>query len=50
MAGANGQQVIGQSLQSGDFTFANGDIKDFGLFMSYFDKPMTAEEIMLIVR
>ncbi|WED28869.1 MBL fold metallo-hydrolase [Vibrio sp. DW001] len=49
-AGPNAQQVIGKNLQSGDFTFSNGDIKSFGQFMSYFDKPMTPEEIMLIVR
>ena len=50
MAGAKAQQVISKNLQSGDFSFANGNIKDFGQFMSYFDKPMTPEEIMLIVR
>lgn len=49
-AGPNAQQVIGKNLQSGDFTFSNGDIKGFGQFMSYFDKPMSPEEIMLIVR
>ncbi|GEA61128.1 alkyl sulfatase dimerization domain-containing protein [Vibrio comitans] len=50
MAGANGQQVMGQKLQSGEFAFANGDIQGFGLFMSYFDKPMAPQDIMLIVR
>ncbi|OCH23489.1 alkyl sulfatase dimerization domain-containing protein [Aliivibrio sp. 1S128] len=50
IAGPNAQQVIGKSLQSGDFKFSNGSIKDFGLFMSYFDKPMSPENIMLIVR
>lgn len=50
MAGPNGQQVIGQNMQSGDFAFAQGSIQDFGQFMSYFDKPMSPEEIMLIVR
>ena len=50
MAGPNSQQVIGENLQSGDFKFSNGDIKSFGQFMSYFDKAMTPEELMLIVR
>lgn len=50
IAGPNAQQVIGNNLQSGDFMFSNGSIKDFGLFMSYFDKPMSPENIMLIVR
>ncbi len=50
VAGPNAQQVIGKNLQSGKFTFSNGGIKSFGQFMSYFDKPMTPEEIMLIVR
>jgi alkyl sulfatase BDS1-like metallo-beta-lactamase superfamily hydrolase len=50
MAGPNAQQVIGKNMQSGDFTFANGNIQDFGKFMSYFDKPMTPEDLMLIVR
>ena len=50
MAGANGQQVMGQKLQSGEFAFANGNIQGFGLFMSYFDKPMAPQDIMLIVR
>ncbi|PML07854.1 MBL fold metallo-hydrolase [Vibrio breoganii] len=50
MAGANAQQVMGQKMQSGEFTFANGDIQGFGQFMSYFDKPMAPQDIMLIVR
>lgn len=50
MAGPKAQQVIGQNLQSGDFKFANGSIQDFGQFMSYFDKPMAPQDIMLIVR
>ncbi|MEZ8457869.1 alkyl sulfatase dimerization domain-containing protein [Vibrio cyclitrophicus] len=50
MAGPNAQQVIGTNMQSGAFKFSNGDIKGFGLFMSYFDKSMSPEEIMLIVR
>ncbi len=50
MAGPNAQQAIGQNMQQGNFTFAAGDIKKFGLFMSYFNKPMTPQELMLIVR
>jgi alkyl sulfatase BDS1-like metallo-beta-lactamase superfamily hydrolase len=50
MAGSKDQEVIGKNIQSGDFKFAKGDIKGFGQFMSYFDKPLTPEEIMLIVR
>ena len=50
MAGPNAQQVIGKNMQSGEFKFSNGDIKGFGLFMSYFDKPLSPEELMLIVR
>ncbi|PML20187.1 MBL fold metallo-hydrolase [Vibrio breoganii] len=50
MAGANAQQVMGQKMQSGEFAFANGDIQGFGQFMSYFDKPMAPQDIMLIVR
>ncbi|MEZ8988147.1 alkyl sulfatase dimerization domain-containing protein [Vibrio breoganii] len=50
MAGANAQQVMGQKMQSGEFTFANGDIQGFGQFMSYFDKSMAPQDIMLIVR
>ncbi len=50
MAGPNAQQVIGKNVQSGAFAFDNGNIKEFGLFMSYFDKAMTPEELMLIVR
>jgi len=50
LAGPNAQQVIGQNLQTGKFKFSYGDLKGFGQFMSYFDKPMTPEEIMLIVR
>ncbi len=50
MAGPNAQKVIGKNLQQGDFRFTHGDIKQFGKFMSYFDKAMTPEEIMLIVR
>jgi alkyl sulfatase BDS1-like metallo-beta-lactamase superfamily hydrolase len=50
MAGPNAQQVIGTNMQSGAFKFSNGDIQAFGLFMSYFDKSMSPEEIMLIVR
>ncbi|MEZ9139729.1 MULTISPECIES: alkyl sulfatase dimerization domain-containing protein [unclassified Shewanella] len=50
IAGPKAQQVIGENLGSGKFKFTNGDIKDFGLFMSYFDKPMTPEELKLIVR
>ncbi|MFA0086587.1 alkyl sulfatase dimerization domain-containing protein [Vibrio sp. 10N.261.51.F12] len=50
MAGPNAQQAIGKNLQSGEFKFAAGSIQDFGQFMSYFDKAMSPEEIMLIVR
>ncbi|MEZ9235707.1 alkyl sulfatase dimerization domain-containing protein [Shewanella sp. 10N.286.52.A9] len=50
IAGPNSQQVIGESLASGKFSFANGDVQAFGLFMSYFDKPMTPQELQLIVR
>ncbi|GEA51860.1 alkyl sulfatase [Vibrio inusitatus NBRC 102082] len=50
MAGPNAQQVMGQKLQSGEFAFANGDIQGFGQFMSYFDKPLAPQDIMLIVR
>ncbi|WP_144210532.1 alkyl sulfatase dimerization domain-containing protein [Shewanella donghaensis] len=50
MAGPNAQQVIGSNLQSGDFSFANGSIQDFGKFMGYFDTPMSPQDIMLIVR
>lgn len=50
ISGENAQQVIGKSLVEGCFKFSNGDIKTFGQFMSYFDKPMTPEQIMLIVR
>jgi alkyl sulfatase BDS1-like metallo-beta-lactamase superfamily hydrolase len=50
IAGPNAQQVIGKNLQSGDFSFSNGSLPDFGLFMSYFDKAMSPEDIMLIVR
>ncbi|RKF20365.1 MBL fold metallo-hydrolase [Alginatibacterium sediminis] len=50
IAGPNAQQVIASNLQSGDFAFAKGGIQEFGKFMSFFDKPMSPEEIMLIVR
>jgi len=50
MAGPTAQQVIGQNMQSGEFKFANGSIQDFGLFMSYFDKAMAPQDLMLIVR
>jgi alkyl sulfatase BDS1-like metallo-beta-lactamase superfamily hydrolase len=50
IAGPAAQQTIGEKLQSGEFAFANGNIQAFGQFMSYFDKPMSPEEIMLIVR
>ncbi len=50
IAGPKSQQVIGESLASGKFSFANGDVQAFGLFMSYFDKPMTPQELQLIVR
>lgn len=50
IAGPNAQQVIGQNLQQGSFQFTHGDIRSFSRFMGYFDKPMTPEEIMLIVR
>lgn len=50
MAGPKTPQVIGKNMQSGDFAFAQGSIQDFGQFMGYFDKPMSPEEIMLIVR
>jgi len=50
MAGPKAQQVIGNNLQSGKFAFASGSIQDFGLFMSYFDKAMAPQDIMLIVR
>jgi len=50
MAGPKAQQVIGKNLQSGKFAFANGSIQDFGMFMSYFDKAMAPQDLMLIVR
>ncbi len=50
VAGSNGQQVMGQQIQDGRFSFANGNLEQFGLFMSYFDKGVSPEEIMLIVR
>ncbi|MDN2483348.1 alkyl sulfatase dimerization domain-containing protein [Vibrio agarivorans] len=50
IAGPAAQQTIGEKLQSGEFAFTNGNIQAFGQFMSYFDKPMSPEEIMLIVR
>ncbi|MBM7037863.1 MBL fold metallo-hydrolase [Vibrio sp. 188UL20-2] len=50
LAGPNAQQTIGLNMQQGNFSFANGDIQKFGLFMSYFDKPMSPEQLMLIVR
>ncbi len=50
ISGPNAQQIIGKHLQSGDFSFSNGSLPDFGLFMSYFDKAMSPEDIMLIVR
>ncbi len=48
MAGPNAQQVIGKNMQSGEFKFSNGDIKGFGLFMSYFDKPLLLEELLML--
>jgi alkyl sulfatase BDS1-like metallo-beta-lactamase superfamily hydrolase len=50
MAGPNAQKVIGKNLQSGKFTFTQGDVKQFSQFMGYFDKALAPKDIMLIVR
>ncbi|CAH0526156.1 alkyl sulfatase dimerization domain-containing protein [Vibrio hippocampi] len=50
LAGTNAQQVIGQTMQTGEFKFATGNIQGFGQFMGYFDQPLSPEELMLIVR
>jgi len=50
MAGPNAQQVIGKNLQAGKFTFTQGDVKQFGQFMGYFDKALAPKDLMLIVR
>ncbi|NKF51775.1 MBL fold metallo-hydrolase [Shewanella sp. WXL01] len=50
MAGPNAQKVIAEKMVADEFGFAQGEMKDFGRFMSYFDTPMTPEQLMLIVR
>ncbi|GAB2644132.1 alkyl sulfatase dimerization domain-containing protein [Vibrio panuliri] len=50
LAGANGQQVLAEKIQSGELNFAKGDIPSFGQFMSYFDKPTPPQDLKLIVR
>jgi alkyl sulfatase BDS1-like metallo-beta-lactamase superfamily hydrolase len=50
LAGPKGQQVIAEGLTSGTFKLAQGSMKDFGQFMSYLGKPMTPQQIKLIVR
>ncbi|WP_194436377.1 alkyl sulfatase dimerization domain-containing protein [Vibrio fluminensis] len=50
LAGANGQQVLAEKIQSGELNFAKGDIPNFGQFMSYFDKPTSPQDLKLILR
>ncbi|WP_338625173.1 alkyl sulfatase dimerization domain-containing protein [Agarivorans sp. OAG1] len=50
MAGPNALQVIARNMETGSFSFAEGSIKDFGLFMSYFDQATRPQDLMLIVR
>ncbi|MFV0447456.1 MAG: alkyl sulfatase dimerization domain-containing protein [Vibrio sp.] len=48
--GSNAQKTIGENLESGKLKFTKGNIQSFGKFMSYFDKSLSPENLMLIVR